>query len=175
MPTLLLKLNQTDNGKTLNIKDVTEWTNPTDTGVANVVITIKKDTTTYTVVDEVKGQPCAQGALEWNVASSAVGFGTSPFIDDIYTVNYAVTISSVVTTLEAKFLLDYNSKRYVFELYENGPYQLAINNFAYNPDIKKIQIADVLLKGMQYAAAAGQVIKAKDILNYFERFKRLWQ
>lgn len=173
MATLAITINQTDNGKVINIKDVTVWPDAANTGVTAVSIVIGYNGTNYTVVNESKAQPCAQSALEWNINASVLS--QTVYADGMYEFTYTPTTSPATTPITArKYLLDYNSKKYVYELYENAPYQLALNNFAYNNNIKKIQLANTLLKGMQYAAATGQTTKAQDVLTYFDKFKRVW-
>lgn len=176
MATLKIFLDQTDNGRTIKIKDVTEWTDSANTGVTAVTITIKFNNVTYTAINESKTQPCPQSALVWDIPSTVLGLSSTEAIEDgVYEFTYTVTTSPATTPLTKPYLMDYNSKKYVYELYEDASYQLSLKNYAYNLDIKKIQVADVLLKGMQYASATGQTNKALDILSYFEKFKKVWQ
>lgn len=176
MATLAFTLDQTDNGLTLVITDNTTWADNSDTGVTAAQIQITWNGTVYTVINESISQPAAKADLVWSIPSSDVGFSaTTPFTDGFITVNYALTTSPTSTAVESDVFLDYNSKQYVFELYEDAPYQLAKDNFAYNNSIKKIQIADILLRGMQYSAAVRQTTKATDTLGYFDTFKKIWQ
>jgi len=173
MATLAVTIDQTDHGKLITITDVSNWTDVADTGVSQVSIVIGYNGTNYTVVNENKTQPCAQSSLKWTINATALS--QTIFPDGIYDVTYTVTTSPTTAAMVSKFLLDYNLKKYVYELYENAPYELSINNFAYNPNIRKVQVANTLLKGMQYAAATGQITKANNVLTYFEKFKKIWQ
>jgi len=170
--TLLLQIDQTDNGLNALIADVSDFTSTTNTGVTAVTITLTYNGVSYVVINESKAQPCAQSSLSWSIPSTAIGMasGTS-FPDGIYTVNVSYIVSPSISPLTSLIYFDWNAKFYDYSMVKNLPYKLDNNQFAFNSDVEKSIVFNTLLKGAQYNSAVGQTTKAKDIMAIIERFK----
>lgn len=175
-PTLLLQIDQADNGLSALVTDVTVgWSDITNTGVTSVIITMSyPSSTVYTVINATMSQPCPQSSLIWKIPSTAVGYGTnSPFLDNIYTINvtYSSSIySSAITPVNAQIYFDWNAKLYDFQQVQNLPYFIDNSSFAFLKDIQDNMLFFTLLRGAQYNASVGQVTKVNDIINIIAKY-----
>lgn len=174
MADIKISLNQTDNGRNLEITDVTTWADIAATGVTHVLITILWNSITYTVKDVAITQPATQSDLFWSIPSTDVGYtGTNPFDDGIYTITITYTTSPASDAVTAQVFLDWNAKFYDYTLVKNLPYALEDNQYAYNSLVEQSMVFNSLVRGAQYSASVGQLTKVTDILAMIENFKLL--
>lgn len=172
MADVQIQLNQTDNGKYLEITDVTTWADPANTGVTHVLITITYDSVIYTVKDVDVTQPAASTDLYWEIPATDVGFAnTDPFEDGIYTVDITYTTSPASDPVNAQVFLDWNAKYYDYTMVKNLPYALEDNQFAFNKEVEQNMVFNTLVRGAQFSASVGQLTKCNDILAMIEKFK----
>ena len=174
-PVILLQIDQTDNGLNTVVQDATIWDIPTNTGVTGVTITMNyTGTSTFTVISEIKSQPCSQANLKWTIPSTALGFGASqPYMDAIYTITVTYTSALSILPLTAQIYFDWNAKFYDLQLVKNLPYYLDNEGFAFNTEIEDSIIFNTLLRGAQYNAAVGQTTKVNDIISIISKYVKI--
>lgn len=163
--TPLIKVDQTDNGKTIHIVDQTAWDNTAATGVTNVKIDLTIGTTTVVMVNAApSGQH--QNDLVYDLTNEDFSGSDIAFDDGAVTITYTLTVTAPDTITVGTFevFLDYNSKLYTLTLAKDVPYNLGAR-IAYNSYVEYSALVDTLYKGMVYSAAVGQIQKAEDILE----------
>jgi hypothetical protein len=177
MPTLSFSIEQSDDGKILVLSDTTDWVSPyssTDTLVTHVTINMSWNGTnnSTSVVNDSYTTPTPQTNLVWTIESGEFTNGSSAFVDGFYTFEYNATANGTAYQSEIIVLLDYNSKKYSYDLYMNAPYKLK-DSLYYNKDVERCALSNVLLKGMQYNAAVNQTLRATDILQSIVRIANI--
>lgn len=173
MATILMHINETDNGKNIIFTDVTQdFGDTADTGVTHVQIDITDpDSNTTTVIDEDIDQPAAQSDLTWTVPATDLGF-TETYDDGFYALEITYTTSPASDPLTATVFMDWNMKYYDFQLVKSLPWKLDDTQFAYNSQVQESIVFNTLKRVCQYAASAGQTDKANTILELIEDFKK---
>lgn len=172
MATVLLHIDETDNGKNIIITDVTQnFADTANTGVTHVVISITDpDAVVHDLIDEDITQPAAQSDLTWTIPATDLGY-TETYPDGFFTIDVEYTTSPASDPVSAEVLLDWEMKYYDFQLVKDLPWKLENTQFAYNKDIENSMVFNVLKRACQYSANVGQKTKANDILDLIENFK----
>lgn len=177
---LSLYIDQTDNGKTVTLKDTTDWdlwfggiadiTNvkiyakSEDLGIVDYVLILDNNFTTPDI-----------GDLYWELTSgdlSELGLSSDTVIPDgIITFKYVVTGpaytdgGAVENYNEYETFFDYNIKLNVYREFSELPNTFCNDRYIYNDEVEGALLRHSLLKSTQYAAALGQRTRLERVFS----------